>query len=145
MKNLLCLAILLVSSVCLADSNFTITAKMLQFTYTSDDGSVSQDCTPTLANADTQDWNVVCGTRKYLVHLWVTIYDRPVLPKESYEVLYWITDLNAAPAQQGASTTVWFHFREPTDLYMLQLSLGIEGDAAELQLSIDPGKSSNKV
>jgi hypothetical protein len=140
MKILLCVAAFLASSLCFADGDLKITPSMLQFTYQTSDGSVTQDCTETLANADSQDWNVVCGAKNYKVHLWVTVYDRPVLPKQSYEILYWVTDLNASSTQQGVSTTVWFNFREPSDLYLLQLSLGLENDSAELQLVIDPSK-----
>jgi hypothetical protein len=148
MKKLLCLVLcltaFLASTLCFADGDLKITPSMLQFTYQTSDGSVSQDCTEILADAASQDWNVTCGAKKYIVHLWVTVYDRPVLPKQSYEILYWVTDLSASPSQQGAqqaeSTTVWFHFREPSDLYQLQVSLGLENDSAELQLVIDPSK-----
>ena len=104
---------------------------MLQFTYEAVDGSFSQDCTQILQNADSQDWAVTCGSRKYLVHLWVTVYPSATVPKQNYEILYWVTDYNVAPELQGASTTIWFHFREPSDLYKLELSLGLENSSTD--------------
>ena len=130
-----------------ASGNYKLTPEMLRFHYETVDAGITLDCTHVLQDADAQDWAVTCGTgqdtRKYVVHLWLTEYDRPVLPKQSFELLYWVTDMT--PAQPVSnSTTIWYHFREPSDLYEIQASISLEQDTAELQLEITPPAPSEK-
>ena len=127
-----------------AGGNLKITPAMLQFNYMTFDSGISLDCTQVLSNPDTQDWDVTCGkgteTRKYTVHLWVTEYDRPVLPKQSFEVLYWVTDMTSAqPVSNG--TTFWLHFREPSDLYQIQARVSLDQDTAGLYLVVTPAQT----
>ena len=122
-----------------------ITPKMLSFDYSTSEGDFTLDCTPTLKDALSQDWLVNCGTaatstRQYLVHLWVTMYERPLAPEQSYEVLYWITDLSkdSTPAANASSTTIWFNFDKTTTFTQLDIRLGVENDNASLHMVINP-------
>jgi hypothetical protein len=123
------------------NGNLQVTPQMLRFQYATSDGQITLDCKPSLENAESQDWSVICGTgqdvRKYRVHLWVTMYERPVLPKQSYEVLYWVTDLNGSKAIDSG-TTVWFNFKEPADLYTLSVNVSLDQDTAGLYLDLNP-------
>ena len=124
-----------------ASGNYKLTPEMLRFQYLTVDGGTTLDCTPKLQDPDAQDWAVTCGsgtdTRKYVVHLWLTEYDRLVLPKQSFELLYWVTDMTAAQPVYN-STTIWYHFREPSDLYEIEARISLEQDTAELSLEITP-------
>ena len=138
---------LMASHLAFAESGeLKITADMLQLDYAQSEGAVSLDCTPTLEDAQSQDWIVQCGegarseTRRYRVHLWVTLYERATTPRQSYEVLYWITDLSpgATPAASASSTTIWFNFEDPAKFTQIDLRLGVENDTAGLHLVITP-------
>ena len=148
MKTTLSLLGILFSSFAFAESgNLKVTPEMLQFDYASIDGSMTLDCKPTLEDPLSQDWIVQCGNaateiRKYRVHLWVTLYERAVTPKQSYEVLYWLTDLSPGVSAQASasSTTIWFNFENTTSLTQIDLRLGVENDAASLHMTLTPKK-----
>jgi hypothetical protein len=128
--------------------NLSISPDMLHFDYAQNEGDVSLDCTQTLEDPQAQDWIVNCGTdktilrRKYRVHLWVTMYEHPVAPQQSYEVLYWVSDLSPQASSQSSasSTTVWFNFESLATVAQIDLRLGVENDIASLHLLLTPNR-----
>src|SRR4051794_23183636 len=106
--------------------NLKITPDMVRFHYATYDSGTLLDCQAIVLNAESQDWSVSCGQgtdlRKYTVHLWVTRYDRPQIPKLSLELLYWVNDLTHRP-MVGSGTTVWLDFKEPSDLYQVHVNV----------------------
>lgn len=140
MKLFLVLALTFVGGLSHATSHVGIQPSMVKFHYAEVDGNGALDCAATLQNELSQDWLVTCGPKKYTVHLWVTAYPHSTVPRLSYEVLYWITDISIPGQAHGASTTVWFHLKDPSYLSLLQIRLGVENDTAVLALDLDPSK-----
>jgi hypothetical protein len=136
MKIFLILVITFLASLSMA----SIQPSMLHFEYRSTDGNEKLACVHQIQNAAAQDWLVTCGNKKYSVHLWVSAYIHEKAPKLSYEVLYWVSDLSVQGQPHGSSTTVWFHLQDPSYLSLLQVSLGVENDSAQLHLDLDPSK-----
>ncbi len=115
-----------------------ITAKMLTFNRQLDEGE-SFSCTHVVENEAAQDWRVVCGAKRYTVHLWVTAYPHASgAAKVSYEVLYWLTDWTDTSHPIGNGTTFWFHLKEKSALAGLDVRLSVDNDNAGLYLNLNP-------
>lgn len=104
-----------------------ISENRLRFTYGSQDGEISIPCTHRLQK-HTLDWEVTCGSRAYVAHLFVTKYSRPTAPRQAYEILYWITDRQVAPGQPGqfVGTTTWVRLRDESAIHSLDVSQDVE-------------------
>lgn len=77
-------------------------------------------------------------TTAYRVHLKVSYYPKTNLGLSAYEILYWVTDVTDPARPVSDSSTTWIHQDSPNAKpTVLQLSQGIENDAAYLQLVID--------
>ena len=130
------------SSALAADQpgNLKITPDMLFFHYSTFDAGETMDCKPTVENADSQDWRVVCSNsksrREYTVHLWVSIYTHSAAPLLSYEILYWVTDLTDPAHSIQTGSTVWFHVNDPTSLASLEISDTVDDGTAGLYLTV---------
>src|SRR5687767_12729029 len=74
-----------------SSGNLKITAPMLSFNYQTFEAGTSMRCTHEIFNAAAQDWKVTCSdsstraAKIFIVHLWVTLYQRTFQPKLSYE------------------------------------------------------------
>ena len=91
-------------------------------------------------NENPFDWVVQCkgeaGNTKFRVHVALTRYPATNSGKNSYELLYWVTDLGgAAPTQH--SVTQWIHHRDGTDpVTEYRTGLGVRDDMASLTLVV---------
>lgn len=110
-----------------------LTSSRLVFTYQSFSGDTYIRCSH--QRAPWMGWNVTCDHKKFYVHLVLSRYIRPVVPKASYELLYWVTDRNLDIPHTVGSTT-WFHLKEFSDLHEIYVSQSIERDTAGLYLRI---------
>lgn len=100
----------------------------VRFEFASQDGEIQVPCKHDRKSDFNPDFSVFCGDREFTVHLYVTTYRRPVAPKMSYEILYWVTNHKASPGT-GAKypgSTIWFRLKEPSALHELDLSQDIE-------------------
>ena len=124
--------------------NLRITPAMLKFQYQDFDGIFSINCVHAVETAESQDWKVTCTngpktiSKQFSVHLWVTQYPRPSDPRVSYEILYWVTDLSNPHKPTAASSTIWVHLKDPSELSGLELAQGVDEDTAGLYLTINP-------
>lgn len=112
----------------------------LKFRYQTHDGQVWLNCKHNPIN-EWYDWTVYCGDnseKKFVVHLALSLYQRPMIPKNSYELLYWVTDQTDNRNSRNHGTTIWAHFKEPTDFHEFFVSLGVEDDNAALYLTLKP-------
>ena len=109
----------------------------ISFLYQDWDGTLTYKCKHYKVGDLTLDWRVVCGDKKqkeFTVHLKISRYTRPVAPKNSYEVLYWIT--NKTNNYEGSGTTTWFHFNEDTSPHSMSFSQSTDDDTAGLYLRV---------
>lgn len=121
-------------------SPMTLDPEKIEFRYMSFDGQITMNCRHDIENDLSHDWYVSCKSdegysKVYRVHLKVSKYTRTRLPKNSYEVLYWVTD-RTPRVPVGTGTTVWFHFNDNTDLSGISLSQSVDEDTAGLYLTI---------
>ena len=134
------LALSFFKATLLVAENISITPDRLKFSYQSYDGDLNIQCTHKLENELSQDWRVYCSNnnlkREYSVHLWVTRYTKKVVPKSSFEILYWVKE--SFPTSTSYSTTNWIHLIEDSKFFAAQLSVGVDQDTAGLYLEILP-------
>ena len=120
--------------------NFHFKAEQLSFNYISYEeiqGSPQQvKCTHAIENELSQDWVVTCGSKHYSVHLWLSEYHKAQIPKASFELLYWVSDRSVARETKDTGTTLWFNFKEPSDLHSISAKQGVDNDTAGLYLDI---------
>ena len=120
------------------DLNFL--SEQLHFSHSTYEGDSVLKCKHRLENAESRDWAVDCFdsngvlAKKFKVHLWVTAYTKAQIPKLSFEILYWITDVTRSHQPVGGGSTHWIHLKEPTDL---SLSQSTDQDTAALYLDVD--------
>jgi hypothetical protein len=113
--------------------NVKILPEDAKFTYQSFDGETIIRCQHVLENPEAQDWLVQCKNKKYRVHLWVTIYQRPVEPQTSIEVLYWVSEFSGG---LGGQATVWFNLRNASELSSLSIVQNVDENVAGLYLDL---------
>jgi hypothetical protein len=119
-------------------------AGQLRFRYIPFEHGEILPCRHELLDEASRDWAVKCsdeqgrGLKQFTVHLWVTRLERTREPRLSYEVLYWITDRTRPNAPRGSSSTIWFHFRDPSELHSLELGQGVSDETAGLYLTYLP-------
>lgn len=139
-KLFIFLAISFLNTSLLEAENIPLSAEKLKFSYQSYDGDLNLRCTHKLDNELSQDWGVYCINdnikREYSVHLWVTRYTKKVVPKSSFEILYWVKE--SFPTSNSYSTTNWIHLIEESKFFAAQLSVGVDNDSAGLYLEILP-------
>ena len=132
------LSVFFASSVLFSlSANADIGSQMLRFRYLPVEGDEPSSCEHVLVNPESQDWAVRCGKNEFRVHLWVTPYEHPTSPRMSYEILYWVTQLNRDGTRAMTGSTVWFHLEELSKLGKLELMQQIENGSSELELTLD--------
>lgn len=140
MKKLLLFLILASTSVLAETKSIEkIPHNAMKFQYMSFDGETILNCKHNKIN-EWYDWEVYCGPNRekvYSVHLALSLYKRNVIPKNSYELLYWVTDRTSKNGLQSYGTTVWVHLQEPSPFYRIQASVSVENDIAGLYLTIN--------
>ncbi len=104
---------------------------------------VTGTCTHMLNDPDQNpfDWDVLCNVEgkvhRYTVHLAVDFYPKTAQGVSAYEILYWVSDSTLAKTNHSSSTT-WVHNTEANNrMAFLELSQGIEDDAAYLKLELN--------
>lgn len=91
-------------------------------------------------NENPFDWIVECdgeaGRRKFRAHVALSRYAQTSSGKNSYELLYWVTDLGVSPPQQH-SVTQWIHHKNGGDpIVEIDTALGVDDDRSALRLGI---------
>lgn len=120
-------------------STMGIPHSAMNFKYMSYDGQVILNCKHTEIN-EWYDWEVYCGPNRekvFSVHLALSKYQRDVIPKNSYELLYWLTDRTDSRDLKGYGSTVWVHLREPSQFYQIKASVSVDNDTAGLYLTLN--------
>lgn len=139
-KLLFLLSLLLYPFVTFADARpMRLSTANLKFEYVPYAASGGSDCKQTLQDAAAQDWLVECtneagGVKKFVVHLWATIYTPQDGPK--LELLYWITDVTDPNKRVSHSQTTWLHFEKEVNLKNVTLNEGVDNDSAYLRLTL---------
>jgi hypothetical protein len=127
------LIIILISTTFSFAKSVEIQAKKLTFKYMGFDGGEILNCSHKEIN-EWGDFNVDCGRKNFAVHLKVSKYTRLVIPKVSFETLFWVTD--RSDNYKGTGTTVWHHLNEETNLNSIVISQSTDNDTAGLYLTI---------
>lgn len=141
MKRLLFILCLFMATIAFGQENKMqkqIPHEALKFRYQTHDGQIWLDCKHNPIN-EWYDWTVYCGEKSekvFTVHLALSLYQRQVIPKNSYELLYWIVDNSDNRNSKNHGTTIWAHFKEPADFHEFFVSLGVEDDTAALYLTL---------
>jgi hypothetical protein len=101
-------------------------------------------CNHLKANVGIFDWDVSCAirggeTRKFFAHVVVSQYPKTNFGVNSYEILYWVTDMSDPMKFHNSSSTFWIHNSSTENkMNVLEASQGIENDNAYLKLSYIP-------
>jgi len=107
----------------------------LKFQLTPYQNQKSIGCTYKIENELSQDWLVFCDQNKFRVHLWVSEYRGSTSPKQKFEILYWVTELNnSAPIYH--TQTSWLKFKEITTAHSFELSQGVLDDTYALSVDV---------
>ncbi|MCM2323120.1 MAG: hypothetical protein NDJ90_07635 [Oligoflexia bacterium] len=114
-----------------------------EFLWQSSDGELALPCKHYVENELPIDWKVVCGIgtplrREFLVHLIVRSYHREARPSQALEILYWVVNRTGGDQNRYTSATTWMEFEEPSALYRMHFSQGVENDVAQLRLFFKP-------
>lgn len=133
------IACLLLSFHTFSQDKISLPEELLSFTYQSFDGQIVLKCKHKVIN-EWGDWDVKCGEKDekiFSVHLLVNKYTRPRLPRNSFEILYWITDRKT---MEAAGATTWLHLNDETSLHSINASQSTQSDTAGLYLTIQTPK-----
>src|SRR3989338_9084679 len=87
--------ILIFSTSVFAKDRIEFSSENLSFKYMSFEGDEVLSCKHKYTDEFHYDLDVECGenkTKKFRVHLSLKRYERPMEPKNTYELLYWVTD-----------------------------------------------------
>lgn len=109
----------------------------IQFSYSTSDGGYQLHCTHGLVHNSTTDWQVVCGkgtatVKEFYVHLYI---DQVKTNEQSkWIVFYSIHDRNIIETQFHSHFSI-YRFAKNAQFISFEQSLGIENDAAYLNLS----------
>lgn len=122
----------------LAAMAITLASNKLKFRYEHFEGTPSIECRHEPLMELPYDWTVVCGDKKYTVHLALTAYPKAVEPKLSYELLYWVTEHKSPTEVVSNGSTTWFHMREKGDLMGVDVRQSVDNDQAGLYLTVSP-------
>ncbi len=132
MKTILFFSLLLISNLAFSKQRVDFD---LKFYLTSYQQQKSVSCTYKIENELSQDWLVFCDQNKFRVHLWVSEYRASTSPKQKFEILYWVTELNnSAPVYH--TQTSWLKFKSVTTAHSFELSQGVLDDTYALNVDI---------